>query len=711
MRYLLFTLLGVAFSFACIAQNKLLTVKDTEVGVSRELAPTTLRNLQWRGESIFFTYLEKSAIYQQSVENAKPEQLITLSELNQIIKATDTINTIPSITWENENEFHFFTAKYWYAVKFQGKELVASVKLPEGAGNFNIFYPKKLLAYTISNNVYITGQGISPVQVTFDNNPDIVNGDIVSRNEFGITGGLFWSPQGNYLAYYRKDNRSVGNYPLVDIMAREGMANNIKYPMAGMPSEHVSLGVYNIANRSTVFIEKNDTISEKYLTNITWGPDERNIYIQVLNRQQNLMKFNNYSVSSGALVKTLFEEKHDKYVEPLNPVLFLKSNPQAFIYQTRRNGYNHAYLYSADGKLIRQLTDGKWEITGILRLSNDDKLYYTSTAASPLEINAYQLDIKTGKTIKLTANNGLHAVLVSSNNKYCIDTYSNITTPRTIDIITVSGKLKRNLLKAANPLADFNMPEMTIGTIKAADGVTDVYYRLIKPTQFDSTKKYPAIIYVYGGPHNQLVENRWLGGARLWDYMMAQKGYVMLTVDNRGSMNRGLDFENVIHRQCGVVEMQDQLEGVKFLDKLGYVDMKRIGVHGWSYGGFMTTSLMVNYPDIFKVGVAGGPVIDWKYYEVMYGERYMDMPEENPEGYAKTALPPKAKNLKGKLLLIHGAQDPVVVWQNSMVFIQECIKNQVPVDYFVYPLAEHNVRGYERVHLMEKITDYFVKNL
>jgi dipeptidyl-peptidase-4 len=711
MRNLISILLVITFSLSLAAQNRLLTVKDTEIGASRELAPATLLNLQWRGKSMFFTYQEKTVIYQQSVENSIPEQLITLAEINQIIKATDTLSALPGITWENENEFHFFTDMYWYAVKIPGKELIVSIKLPQEAANFNVFYPKKQIACTINNNVYIIGVGNTPVQVTFDNNPDIVNGDIISRNEFGISGGLFWSPNGNYLAFYRKDNRSVGNYPLVDVMAREGTARNIKYPMAGMASEHVSLGVYNIAGGSKVFIEKNDTISEKYLTNITWGPDERNIYIQLLNRQQNHMKFNQYNVSNGALVKTLFEEKHDKYVEPLNPVLFLKSNPQAFIYQTRRNGYNHAYLYSTDGKLIRQLTDGKWEITGVLRLSNDDKLYYTSTEASPLETNAYQLDIQSGKTIRLTANPGAHTVLVSPGGKYCIDMYSNTTTPRVIDIITVSGKLKRNVLKANNPLTDFNMPEMTIGTIKAADGVTDLYYRLIKPANFDSTKKYPAIVYVYGGPHEKLIDNYWLGGARLWDYMMAQKGYLMLTVDNRGSMNRGLDFENVIHRQCGVVEMQDQLEGVKFLDKLGYVDMKRIGVHGWSYGGFMTTSLMVNYPDIFKVGVAGGPVIDWKYYEVMYGERYMDTPQENPEGYAQTALPAKAKNLKGKLLLIHGAQDPTVVWQNSMVFIQECIKNQVPVDYFVYPLAEHNVRGYDRIHLMEKVTDYFVKNL
>jgi dipeptidyl-peptidase-4 len=248
---------------------------------------------------------------------------------------------------------------------------------------------------------------------------------------------------------------------------------------------------------------------------------------------------------------------------------------------------------------------------------------------------------------------------------------------------------------------------MSISTIKAADGVTDLYYRLIKPNNFDPKKKYPAIIYVYGGPHAQLVNNRWLGGARMWQYYMAQKGYVMLTVDNRGSANRGLKFENVIHRQLGVNESADQMKGVELLKNLGYVDSERIGVHGWSFGGFLTTSLMLKKTDVFKVGVAGGPVIDWKYYEVMYGERYMDTPLENPKGYRESNLKNYVPNLKGKLLIIHGASDNTVVWQNSLSFVHECVKQDVLLDYFVYPRHEHNVRGIDRVHLMRKITQYF----
>jgi dipeptidyl-peptidase-4 len=709
--YIVLFLLG-NFS-AVFAQNKVFTIKDVELGSRRELRPTDHMNLQWQGNSEYFTYQSYYILYRQSVTDSTSVKILTLKELNRIIQKDrpDTLSYIPFVTWENEHEFQFFYNNSWYAVNLEVNKLIASIKFPKGAENFEVFYPKKLVAYTLQNNVMISGADNSVIKITNDVNPDIVNGDIVSRNEFGINKGLFWSPNGNYLAFYRKDNSKIKNYPLVDINKREAEVKYIKYPMAGMGSEHVSLGIYSFAQGTSVFIEKDDTISEKYLTNISWDPNEKNIYIQVLNRQQNYLKLNSYKVSDGFLAKTLFEEKNNKYVEPMNPILFLKNTPQEFIYQSRRDGYNHAYLYDTEGNLKKQLTSGEWEITNILGLDDNDELYYLSTEETPIEQQAYKLNIKTSRKIKLTKDKGSHDLIISANFRHYLDKYSNTSVPNRIDVCSTSGTILRTAVIAPNPLSGFKMPEMSIGTIKAADGKTDLYYRIIKPTDFDPLKKYPAIVYVYGGPHVQSVSNRWLGGARLWDYMMAQKGYVVFTVDNRGSSNRGFAFESIIHRQCGVNEVQDQMEGVKFLKKNGFVDSSRIGVYGWSYGGFMSISLMVNYPEIFKTGIAGGPVIDWQYYEVMYGERYMDMPQENPDGYKNTSLISKAKDLKGKLLIIQGAEDPTVVWQNSLLFIQECIKNQKQVDYFVYPESEHNVRGDARVHLMEKITDYFDKNL
>lgn len=705
----LFILSLCLLSITAFPQKKMLTVRDTEVGARRELASLTMQNLQWRGTTTFFTFQDAFRLYQLSAMKSDTTVLMDLSSLNRILKQgnTDTLLYFPTVTWGNDNEFYFYTPDKWICIDLTRKNITAVITFPEKASNFTLYYPARRIAYTVENNVYVSGPGNQPVRVTSDDNKEIVNGDVVSRNEFGITEGLFWSPQGDYLAFYRKDNSKVGNYPLVDITSREATLENIKYPMAGMPSERVSLGIYELSSKNTVFIEKQDTVSEKYLTNISWSPDSKSIYIQVLNREQNHMRMNRYRVQDGALEKTLFEEKNDRYVEPLNKILFLNKNKNRFVYQSRRDGFNHAYIYDTEGKLIKQLTSGSWEILSIENIDSQDNIYYTSTEASPLETQGYVINAETSRKTRMTTDPGTHRMILSKNNKFWIDDFSNIRIPHQINLMTAKGTISRNLLTSPNRLAVFNMPEMKIGTLKAADGVTDLYYRLIKPADFDSTKKYPAIIYVYGGPHAQLIVNRWLGGARLWDYMMAQKGYVILTVDNRGSANRGLAFESIIHRHNGVEEMKDQMEGVKLLKNLGYVDMKRLGVHGWSYGGFMTVSLMTTYPEVFKVGVAGGPVIDWKLYEVMYGERYMDMPRENPEGYASTSLIPKAKNLRGKLLIIHGAVDPTVVWQNSLLFLQECIKNQVPVDYFVYPRSEHNVFGMDRIHLMSKITGYF----
>ena len=291
--------------------------------------------------------------------------------------------------------------------------------------------------------------------------------------------------------------------------------------------------------------------------------------------------------------------------------------------------------------------------------------------------------------------------------KHYVDSWSSLCVPRMTTLCESNGTAIRTLLTADDPTEDYAYTDITLGTVKSADGKFDNYYRLIKPKDFDPSKKYPVIVYVYGGPHSQMVKNTYMAELRRWEMYMAQRGYLVYVQDNRGTQNRGAAFEKAIHRQCGQAEMADQMEGVKMLMELPYVDKDRIGVHGWSYGGFMTISLITNYPDIFKVAVAGGPVIDWKWYEVMYGERYMDNPAVNPEGYAKTSLINKAKDLKGKLLICQGAIDPVVVWEHSLSFIRECIKNNVQVDYFPYPCAEHNVMGKDRVHLHDKISMYF----
>lgn len=572
-------------------------------------------------------------------------------------------------------------------------------------------------AYTQGQSLYLRLGDDITMPIAVSKNEEITYGQSVSRNEFGIDGGIFWSPDSSKVAFYRKDESKVASFPLLDITTRTGSLKNIKYPMAGMDSENVGLGVYDIGSCNTVYVKADDFGYDQYLTNISWSPDGKFIFIHVLDRSQKHMRLNMYCSKTGEFVKTLLTEDNDRYVEPQDPVRFVKGSDKFFIYRTdNRDGFRNLYLCDLDGN-VRRLTSTDADIDYV---ANDGKhVWYTSAEVSPVDRHLYRISIKVpkkaskvnqikiGKPERLTHEAGWHDITMSPDCKYIIDSWSSLSVPRVINLCSGNGKVLRNILTAEDPTMDYAYTEISLGTVKSADGKYDNWYRLIKPKDFDPAKKYPVILYVYGGPHSQMVKNTYMAELRRWEMYMAQRGYLVYVQDNRGTANHGAEFEKSIHGQCGQAEMADQVEGIKMLMELPYVDKERIGVHGWSYGGFMTISLITNYPEIFKVAVAGGPVIDWKWYEVMYGERYMDHPDRNPEGYAKTSLINKAKDLKGKLLICQGAIDPVVVWEHSLSFIRECIKNNVQVDYFPYPCAEHNVLGKDRVHLMDKVTMYF----
>lgn len=592
------------------------------------------------------------------------------------------------------------------AVPFKGGFPEEDVpRLPDGAENITESPDGRYFAFTRGNGLYLSDRNgnVTPVATSEDKN--LTFGQFVSRNEFGITNGIFWSESGKRVAFYRKDETLVTSFPLLDITTRTGSLFEIKYPMAGMSSENVQLGVYDVASNSTVYVKADDFGYDQYLTNITWSPDDRHILIQVLDRSQRHCRLNMYDASTGDFVKTILTEDNVKFVEPQNPVWFLKGSTEKFIYRTdNRDGYKNLYLCSTDGSISRLTkTDADVEYVG-----NDGKaVYYTSAEVSPVQNHLFKVDVKSGRSTRLTFEEGWHSVSLSPDCRYFIDVYSNLSTPGVTDLKSTDGKSDVTLFQAEDPTEGFAYCEIDLGTVKSADGKYDNWYRLIKPKDFDPSKKYPVILYVYGGPHSQLVRDTWLAELRPWEMYMAQRGYLVYVQDNRGTLNQGAEYEKAIHGQCGQAEMADQMEGIRMLMDLPYVDRDRIGVHGWSYGGFMTISLITNYPEIFKVAVAGGPVIDWKWYEVMYGERYMGNPSENSAGYEKVSLINRAKDLKGKLLICQGAVDNVVVWEHSLSFIRECIKNNVQVDYFPYPCAQHNVMGRDRIHLMDKVTMYF----
>lgn len=538
---------------------------------------------------------------------------------------------------------------------------------------------------------------------------NIVLGESVHRNEFGINGGLFWSPEESRLAFYRMDQSMVVDYPLVNTKAREAEVRNIKYPMAGMKSHEVTVGVWDTHKEKLIYLDTRRDTSvherEMYLTNIAWSPDEKYIFIAKINREQNHMWLEQYDAITGAFVKVLFEETNPRYVEPCEPMVFTPKGDQ-FLWFSMRDGYKHLYLYNIDGSLVKQVTKGEYEVEGFVKFDKKgENIVIYANKDNLAGSAAYKVNIKKGTMTALTPTEGTHFVVVGE--KMLVDVWSSVNTPAQADIRDMNGKLVKTLYVSENPLKEYAMPEVKLGTIKAADGKTDLYYRLITPPNMEQGKKYPTLVYVYGGPHSQLVTDSWLGGGNLYFMFLAQQGYVVYTLDNRGTDNRGFEFESCTHRHLGEIEMADQMEGVKFLKSLPYVDQDRMGVEGWSFGGFMTITMKLAHPEVFKVGCAGGPVIDWKWYEIMYGERYMDTPQENPEGYEANSLLNKAKDLEGRLLVIHGAEDNTVVWQHSLEFIERCINNLKQVDYFVYPHHEHNVRGRERTHLYNKMFQYY----
>ncbi len=712
-RLLIVFLLSINVFLTAHSQNKELTLSQAVLGQRREFGATTLRNLAWRPQTNAFSYIKDNCLIEFDIKTQKEDTILKMDKLNGILVANNLpkIKNSTEVEWVSQNAIRFNLEPNLVVLDVIAKKIVSTIGYVSNSKNIDKCDDNEKVAYTIDNNLFIANRNNKSIQITNDSNLGIVNGQTVHRNEFGIKKGTFWSPKGNYLAFYRMDETMVTDYPLVDISTRIATLKNVKYPMAGMKSHEVTLGVYDVQTRQIIFLKTGEP-KEQYLTNIAWSPDEKSIYIAVLNRGQNYLKMNEYNAQTGDFVKTLFEEKNDKYVEPAEPITFLKTNPNQFIWQSRRDGWNHIYLYNIDGTLAKQITKGDWEVTDVIGFDKSEKnLYYISTQQNPMERHLYSIDTKKGVEKRLTTIHGTHKPVVALDLGYFIDVFSSTDIPNQIDLYSTSGKFIKNIIKADNPFKDYSMAKLEMVTLKTHDGKLTLNARMLKPANFDASKKYPTLVYVYGGPHSQLVTDDWLGGARLWEYYMANKGYILFTLDNRGTGNRGFEFEGAIHRNLGVNELDDQMVGEEYLKTLPYVDANRIGVRGWSYGGFMTVTMMLKQADQFKVGVAGGPVIDWKFYEVMYGERYMDTPDENPEGYKNADLKNFVTNLKGRLLIIHDDMDETVVPQNSFTFLNECIKNSIQVDYFTYPQHEHNVMGKDRVHLIDKIIRYFDEHL
>lgn len=711
---LLIQLLSITlFSFA---QNKQLTMQDAMSNARTTLAPENLSQIQFRYGTEDYVYAKRvgnaPVWFSGNTKSKSDEPFLSLTQLNQKLKSAgqDTLKAMPMVQFNQGPD---------WILNLNGSK----VALNPVKNTVNVLVDTKLgemsnveesvsgyVAYLDNFNLFVA-KGSDQHQVTNDGSKDLVYASSVHRDEFGISKGTFWSNSGNLLAFYRMDQSMVSDYPIIDWTSRPAKNVNIKYPMAGDKSHQVTIGVYNAATKALVYL-KTGLPAEQYLTNIAWSPDDKYVYVAVLNREQNHMKLNRYDAATGDFLNTLFEERDDKYVEPLVPMLFLKNDPSKFIWQSNRDGWNHLYLYNINGKLVKQLTKGNWEVLDVKGFdAKGNQLFYVSTAESPLTRNLYVLNVKSGISRRITQGFAVHSTQVSSSGNTVIDNYSSPEVPRVIQLVETGSLKSKVLLKASNPLAAYATGNSEMLTLKGKSG-DDLYASLYKPVGYDANKKYPVIVYWYGGPHAQLITNSWNAGAGdYWFRYMAERGYVVLTVDVRGSDNRGKVFEQSMFRRAGEVQMEDMMTAVDYLKSQPYVDASNMGLFGWSFGGFATTDFMLTHPGVFKAAVAGGPVINWQFYEIMYTERYMDTPQENPEGYAATYLSNRVDQLKGKLLLIHGQQDPVVVQQHSVDFVKHAVDKGVQVDYMIYPGHEHNVIGKDRAHLYQKVTDYFMQNL
>jgi len=705
MKKIIYLLFLSAF-FVSFAQQKELSIEDAVLSKNNGLSPKKLNNLHWLNDnSSIFVYQQGNQLIFTDAKTMNLGYTVILFELNSVYPE---IKSIPEILDVSSNEFSFRNGNKIEIFNFKQKRKSATITFDENAENVEYNSLAKAVAYTIDNNLFIATPNNTKIPVTNYSDSNIVSGQVIHRKEFGIKKGAFWSPDGSQLAFYQKDESNVTSYPLVNVTTVPATLNSIKYPMAGQGSEMAKIGVYNLKTNSTSYL-KIDTSDEHYLTNLTWSPNNEQILLTEVDRAQNRYELNSYDINTRSKTNTILEERNSKWVEPEFDAVFFPGSSTNFLWMSERNGFMNLYEYHTDRKFVKQLTNFKWVITKVLGFDQSGKhVIIEGTGTDPRESHLFKINTKNGDVVQLSLTAGTHRGNLSSNGNFVVDRFNSISIPNDIQIIDLKKSKKTLLFRAKNPIANYKLGTTEFVTLKGNDG-TVLYGKITKPANFDASKKYPVLVYVYGGTHKQLVKNSWLGGSKLWMSAFATKeNYIVFTLDNRGSANRGFAFESKIHRKLGDVEIEDQLTGIEYLKSLNYVDTNKIAINGWSYGGFMTTSLMLRNPGIFTTAVAGGPVIDWNFYEVMYGERYMDTPQENPKGYEKAKVSNYIKNLDGKMLIIHGSVDPVVVPQHSLSLLQEAVTQKVQIDFFTYPMHVHNVLGLDRVHLIEKMLDYIV---
>lgn len=634
---------------------------------------------------------------------------ISLSTLSKVLNKK--LNEFPSLYFAEDEMAIFIFDNEVYSLLLCSGEISLFGEISSEAENLT-FHPTSLsIAYTINNQIWIKHPKEAPFLLYEETEKGISINKIPSRDEFGISETLFWSPDGKKLAFYRVDEKSVSSYPIVNIKDPIAELQMIKYPMAGNASEKVTLGISQLLDKNTIIINsENETGSnfnhhESYKTCVKWSPDSQFLYLVELQRDQQKYELKFYNPHTGQLEKILYTEENSRYVEPQHKIHF--TNDGQLIFQSRRDNFNHLYLLNINNGSVHQLTFGDWEVTKLIGIK-EDEIYFQATLPTPIDRTLYTVNYKDKQhpIRPLYTKKGTTEITIHPQAQYSIATHHSSKNSGQLLFLNEKETIIKELLQLENPFTDYNLPQQEVGTITI--GKDEVYYRITYPNDYNQKDNWPLVYYLYGGPHVQLIRNEWGSGTKGFEEMMALKGYVTFCIDPHGSDNRGVQFESAIWRNIGAVQTDDYIYALDWLLQREYkINSQKIALYGWSFGGFMTTRLLLSYPERFQVGVAGGAVIDWRYYEVMYTERYMQKPEENPEGYNNNSLINLLSDQikENQLYLIHCDNDPVVLWQHTLSFIKVCNQKGIDVDYYVFPGHKHNVIGPERVHLMQKVAN------
>ena len=574
----------------------------------------------------------------------------------------------------------------------------------------------KYISYVYRNNIYLFDiETNKSKKITHKGliNKTICGGtDWVYEEEFGLVKGYEWSSNSNYIAYYIFDESKVNEFSM-DIF-KGGLypsQEKFKYPKAGERNSNVQINIYDIQSDINVIADVNKK-SETYLPRIKWTNNTNMLFVQRLNRHQNHLELLSVDPSSGKS-KIILEEKDKYYIEIHDNLTFYKDD-SGFLWTSEKDGFNHIYLYQISGKERRQITKGNWEVTNFYGYDDKNKvLYFQSNEESPLERNIYRVNIWGKSKKKLSKKSGTNSASFNSNFSYFINTYSNANLPNAITLNNNTGEVIKKLKNSESLLGSLSEYELTskeFFNFKTEQGIK-LNGWMMKPYNFDESKKYPVLMYVYGGPGSQTVLDSW-DRNYMWYQMLCQQGYIVVSIDNRGTGGRGAEFKKCTYKELGKLETIDQIEGAKYLANLGYTDENRIGIWGWSYGGYMSSLCLLKGNKYFKSAIAVAPVTNWRFYDTIYTERYMQTPQENPNGYDLNSPINHVDSLKGNFLLIHGSADDNVHVQNTYEMVDALIKSNKQFDLFIYPDKNHGIYGgTTRLHLFTKITDFINKKL